>query len=57
MERLMSEMVAMVYRLNIEHFEHLLAQQIDDIQRSTVTRLLAEERAKLAALENPKQGN
>ena len=53
----MSEMVAMVYRLNIEHFECLLAQQIDNIQRSTVTRLLAEERAKLAALENRKGSN
>lgn len=53
----MSEMVAMVYRLNIEHFERLLAQQIDDIQRSTVARLLAEERARLVALENRRRSN
>ena len=50
MERLVNEMVAMILRLNIEHYERLLAQEIDDTQRKTVSRLLAEEKAKLAAI-------
>jgi hypothetical protein len=48
-----------IERLNIEHFRRLLATDIDDAKRQTVVRLLAEEEAKLAALNDPppeKQG-
>jgi hypothetical protein len=40
-------------RLNIEHFRKLLATNIDDVKRQMVLRLLGEEEAKLAALDNP----
>jgi hypothetical protein len=42
-----------IARLNIEHYRKLLANEIDEARRQTITRLLAEEEAKLAALENP----
>jgi len=42
-----------VARLNIEHFRSLLAAEADDGKRQMILRLLAEEEAKLAALEDP----
>ena len=42
-----------IARLNIEHFRRLLGGEIDDTKRRTVLRLLAEEEAKLAALDDP----
>jgi len=42
-----------VSRLNIEHFRKLLANEVDESRRQQITRLLAEEEAKLARLENP----
>jgi hypothetical protein len=41
-----------VARLNIEHYCKLLAKEVDEARRQTIARLLAEEEAKLAALEN-----
>ncbi len=41
-----------VARLNIEHYRRLLAGSLDETQRHTILRLLAEEEAKLAALLN-----
>ena len=55
MERLMNEMVAMILQLNIEHYQRLLAEDIDESQRKTITRLLAEERTKLAAILKAEQ--
>ena len=40
-----------VARLNIEHFRTLLANEADAARRGVLSRLLAEEEAKLAALE------
>lgn len=40
-----------IARLNIEHFRRLLAQETDETKRRMLLRLLAEEEAKLAALE------
>ena len=42
-----------VARLNIEHYRKLLANEIDETRRQMIARLLAEEEAKLAGLENP----
>ena len=42
-----------IARLNIEHYRKLLANEIDETRRQQIVRLLAEEEAKLAALENP----
>ena len=43
-----------IAHLNVQHFRKLLAQETDDTKRRTLLRLLAEEEAKLAALEgNP----
>jgi hypothetical protein len=39
MERLMNEMVAMILQLNIEHYQRLLAEDIDESQRKTIPRL------------------
>ncbi len=39
-----------VARLNIEHYQKLLATETDEAKRNTLRRLLAEEEAKLAAL-------
>ena len=41
-----------VARLNIEHFRRLLANEADETKRQLIARLLAEEEAKLARLEN-----
>jgi hypothetical protein len=43
-------------RLNVEHFRRLLATDIDDAKRHTILRLLAEEEAKLAPLNDLRQG-
>ncbi|UZE49158.1 hypothetical protein [Rhodopseudomonas sp. P2A-2r] len=40
-----------VARLNVEHYRKLLASEIDDAKRRTITALLAAEEAKLAASE------
>ncbi len=40
-----------VVRLNIEHFRTLLVNEADAARRGVLSRLLAEEEAKLAALE------
>jgi hypothetical protein len=37
-----------VARLNIEHYRRLLANETDEARRQTLSRLLAEEEAKLA---------
>ena len=42
-----------VARLNIEHHRKLLAIEADETKRHLIARLLAEEEAKLAGLENP----
>jgi hypothetical protein len=39
-----------VAKLNIAHFRKLLAAETDETKRQTITRLLAEEEAKLEAL-------
>ena len=39
-----------VARLNIEHYQKQLAKEQDESRRQLLTRLLAEERAKLATL-------
>jgi hypothetical protein len=42
-----------VARLNIEHYRKLLANEADETRRQMLARLLAEEEATLAGLENP----
>lgn len=42
-----------VARLNIEHYRKSLATEQDETKRQTLMRLLAEEQAKLAALDPP----
>jgi hypothetical protein len=46
-------MARSVARLNIEHYRKLLASETDEGKRKTLLQLLAEEEAKLAALEAP----
>jgi len=46
-----------IARLNIEHYQRLLANEVDETRRQTMQRLLAEEEAKLAGLEPPEQRN
>ncbi len=46
-----------VARLNIEHYRRLLATETDETKRQTIIRLLAEEEAKLAALDDPPEEN
>ena len=41
-----------ISRLNIEHYRRKLATEQDETMRQTLMRLLAEEQAKLAALDN-----
>jgi hypothetical protein len=41
----------MVARLNIEHYEHLLEKETNEIEREKLRRLLAEEREKLRKAE------
>lgn len=43
----------LVAQLNIEHFRKKLAAEKDETKRQMLLRLLAEEKAKLAALDNP----
>jgi hypothetical protein len=43
----------MVARLNLEHFRRKLAQVVDEATREMITRLIAEEEAKLAVLNDP----
>jgi hypothetical protein len=42
-----------ISRLNIEHYRRKLATERDETTRQTLMRLLAEEQAKLAALDYP----
>lgn len=42
-----------IAKLNIEHFRDKLATERNETKRQTLLRLLAEEDAKLAALEDP----
>ena len=42
-----------IARLNIEHYRKLLANETDETRRQMIVRLLAEEEARLATLENP----
>jgi hypothetical protein len=44
-----------VARLNIEHYRKSLATEQDETKRQTLMRLLAEEQAKLAALDPPEK--
>ena len=45
-----------IARLNIEHFQKLLAKETDETKRRTLQSLLVEEKAKLATAEgNPKE--
>jgi hypothetical protein len=43
-----------IARLNIEHFQKLLAKETDEAKRRTLLSLIAEEKAKLAAAEKAK---
>jgi hypothetical protein len=43
-------MAKRVVELNIEHYKGLLATETDDAKRETITRLLAEEEAKLRSI-------
>jgi hypothetical protein len=42
-----------VARLNIEHYQKLLSEQMDEPKRQTILRLLADEEAKLASITKP----
>jgi len=44
---------ATIARLNIAHFRRKLTTVQDDVTRQTIFRLLAEEEAKLATLNDP----
>jgi hypothetical protein len=44
-----------VANLNIEHFRKLLSTETDPVKRQTIERLLAEEEAKLARAQTPKE--
>jgi len=44
-----------VARLNIEHFQKKLENETDETRRQQIRRLLAEEEAKLTALEAHKE--
>ena len=41
-----------VARVNIQHIRDQLATEQDEVKRQTLLRILAEQEAKLAALEN-----
>ena len=45
-----------IARLNIEHYREKLAEEGEETKRKTLLRLLAEEEAKLAALDGPPKG-
>jgi hypothetical protein len=52
----MSPSVRMIIELNIRHYRELLKSETDAAKRRTITRLLAEEEAKLAKLiDSPKK--
>jgi hypothetical protein len=44
---------AYVARLNIDHYRRKLATELDEAKRQLILGLLAEEEAKLAALDDP----
>ncbi len=44
-----------ISRLNIEHYRRKLATEQDETTRQTLMHLLAEEQAKLAALDNSRE--
>ena len=44
-----------VRRLNIEHYQKLLATELDEAKRESIRRLLAEEEAKLASDNSPRE--
>lgn len=46
-----------IARLNIEHFHRKLAAEKGEATRQTINRLLADEEAKLAKLNNPPDSN
>ena len=45
-----------IVRLNIEHYRRLLATETDPKKLETITRLLAEQEAKLKELEREERG-
>lgn len=55
-EAQLSAMDRSIARLNIEYFRKLLAYEQDHTKRQWPLRLLAEEEAKLAALDGPPKG-
>jgi len=42
-----------IFRLNVEHFRKMLATEQEQMKREMLLRLLAEEEAKLSALDDP----
>ncbi|MDO8877882.1 MAG: hypothetical protein Q8M24_21755 [Pseudolabrys sp.] len=44
---------AIIARLNIEHFRRKLADENDEATRQTIMRLIVDEEARLAALDDP----
>ena len=52
----LSAMDGCIARLNIEHYREKLAEEGEETKRKTLLRLLAEEEAKLAALDGPPKG-
>ena len=46
-----------IAELNIEHYSKLLQTSLDEQKRTTVERLLAEEKAKLASLREARNFN
>lgn len=44
-----------IARLNIEHFRKLLERETDEAKREMLLRLLAEEEARLRALDHPER--
>jgi hypothetical protein len=47
----------MIVELNIRHYEQLLTRETDPSKRKTIAKLLAEEKAKLLALQREDQKN
>jgi hypothetical protein len=45
----------MIVELNIRHYEQLLTRETDPSKRKTIAKLLAEEKAKLLALQREDQ--
>ncbi len=46
-----------ISRLNIDHFRKMLATEQEQMKREMLLRLLAEEEAKLSALDDPPTRN